>query len=425
MSNQERQPPPAPEELMRQGSLTSRRAFLTRTMGAGGGLLLLGTGGCGPDAETPAIQEAPDETQASTLPPGKDPANFILHSETPLTLETKRAAFGTSGIVPYELLFVRNNLPTPDLSFVEDRDRWKLAVDGVRSPRAITVGELKELGVESVAIVLQCSGNGRGFSKHEPSGSKWSVGAAGCVIWSGVPVRIVAESLGGVTNDARFVTGTGGEVLPEGLDPKDVVVERSIPLEKGMEDALLAWEMNGQPIPLAHGGPLRLIVPGYYGVNQIKYIKRLAFTPEETDAKIMRTGYRIRPIGEQGDPSQPTMWDMDIKSWINHPSGDGTVKPGRVLIDGVAFGGTGAVRRVEVSTDGGQTWREAPIVGPDLGKHAWRQFALPVMLEPGTYTLASRATDAAGNTQPAERMENERGYGNTSWRDHALTVSVG
>jgi DMSO/TMAO reductase YedYZ molybdopterin-dependent catalytic subunit len=183
--------------------------------------------------------------------------------------------------------------------------------------------------------------------------------------------------------------------------------------------------MNGQPIPLVHGGPLRLIVPGYYGVNQIKYIKRLAFTPEESDVKIMQTGYRIRPIGEKGAPSQPTAWEMGVKSWINHPVSDSPVKAGRILIDGVAFGGIRAVRRVDVSTDGGQTWQQAPFVGPNLGKYAWRQFVLPVTLGPGTYMLASRATDDAGNRQPVERLENESGYGNASWRDHAVSLTVG
>lgn len=135
------------------------------------------------------------------------------------------------------------------------------------------------MGLETVAMVLQCSGNGRGFFPSKPSGTPWNVGAAGCVVWSGVPVRAVVEALGGMAEGMRYMTGTGGEKLPEGLDPKTIIVERSVPA-KAMADALLAWKMNGAPISLAHGGPLRLIVPGYTGVNNIKYIKRLAFTAE-------------------------------------------------------------------------------------------------------------------------------------------------
>jgi len=402
----------------RQRDLTSRRSFLSRVVAAGSGLAVSGLS----DDMWRADRVAAAVPQDVLIPPGKDPEDFIQHSS--LTFETKREAFGTSGVVPYERLFIRNNLPMPEPSFVESRDRWQLAVEGVGNPRSVTVRELKNLDVETVATVLQCSGNGRTFFPHETTGSQWGVGAAGCVIWSGVPVRAVVEALDGVEANPRFVTGTGGEVIPDGLDPNGVVVERSIPFEKGMEDALLAWEMNGEPLPLAHGGPLRLVVPGYFGVNQVKYVKRLAFGRNESDAAIMRTGYRVRPIGEGGDPSQPSMWEMSVKSWINHPSGSGPVPAGRVVVDGVAFGGTRSVRLVEVSADGGGTWREAPLIGPDLGRYGWRQFALPLTLEAGTHRIASRATDEAGNRQPSERVENHRGYGNTSWRDHAVTLTV-
>lgn len=363
--------------------------------------------------------------QAKTLPAyvsWKDANSTIVHSAT--TIETKRGAFGTSVITPAEQLYIRNNLPAPDASIVADRDAWEIAIEGVRNPRKLTLRELKTLGLETVAMVLQCSGNGRGFFPSKPSGTPWTVGAAGCVVWSGVPVRAVAEALGGVAGGMRFMTGTGGEKLPDGLDPKSIIVERSVPAS-AMADALLAWEMNGAAIPLAHGGPLRLIVPGYTGVNNIKYVKRLAFTARETDAKIMSHGYRISPPGGQGDPNQPSVQEMTVKSWINSPGPDSALLgTGRVQISGVAFGGLHAVRRVEVSVDGGKTWVDARFVGPDLGKYAWRQFVLETRLPAGQHVLASRATDALGNVQPQQRLENAAGYNNTSWSDHAVTVKV-
>lgn len=363
--------------------------------------------------------------QAKTLPAyvaWKDANSTIVHSAT--TIETKRSAFGTSVITPAEQLYIRNNLPAPDASIVADRDAWEISIEGVGNPRKLTLRELKTLGLETVAMVLQCSGNGRGFFPSKPSGTPWTVGAAGCVVWSGVPVRVVAEALGGVAGGMRFMTGTGGEKLPDGLDPKSIIVERSVPAA-AMADALLAWEMNGAAIPLAHGGPLRLIVPGYTGVNNIKYIKRLAFTAQETDAKIMSHGYRISPPGGKGDPNQPSVQEMTVKSWINSPGPDSTLfDKGRVQISGVAFGGLHAVRRVEVSVDGGKTWVDARFVGPDLGKYAWRQFVLETRLPAGQHVLASRATDALGNVQPQQRLENAAGYNNTSWSDHAVTVKV-
>lgn len=346
----------------------------------------------------------------------------IVHSST--TIETKRSAFGSSVVTPTNQLYVRNNLPTPPESIVADRDAWAVQIEGVKKPAKLTVGELKKLGLETVTMVLQCSGNGRAFFPSKPSGTPWTVGAAGCVVWSGVPVRDVVKALGGVADGMVYMTGTGGEVLPAGLDPKTVIVERSVPLA-ALEDALLAWEMNGEPVPLAHGGPLRLIVPGYTGVNNIKYIKQLAFTPKESEAKIMSHGYRISPPGSKGDPSQPSVQEMSVKSWINSPiPEDGQLAAGMVQIQGVAFGGMDAVKGVEVSIDGGKTWKQARLIGPDMGKYAWRQFALLAHLPKGTHTLASRATDVKGNVQPETRGENQSGYNNTSWADHAVTVTV-
>lgn len=373
-------------------------------------------------AQGPAPAAAPQGKPLPGYVAWKEPDSLIVHTGS--TLETKRSAFGTSVITPADRLYIRNNLPAPDVSIVAHPDAWTISVEGVREPRTLSVGELKSLGIETVAAVLQCSGNGRGYFPSKPSGTKWQVGAAGCVIWSGVPVRQLVAALGGVADGARFITGTGGEQLPAGIDPKAAVVERSVPL-KELDTALLAWEMNGEPLPHAHGGPLRLVVPGYSGVNNIKYVKRLAFTPVESDAAIQRTGYRMTPPGTKGDPSFPAVWEMDVKSWVNGPAPDsGPVKAGWVQIHGVAMGGTRALRRVDVSVDGGQTWREARFVGPDLGRFAWRQFVLPVRLEPGQYLLASRAQDARFDWQVETTPDNGGGFLNSGWRAHAIPLTV-
>lgn len=170
----------------------------------------------------------------------------VVHSST--TIETKRSAFGTSVVTPTNQLYVRNNLPTPADTIVADRDAWQLQVSGVKQPRTISLRELKTMGLETVTMVLQCSGNGRGFFPSKPSGTPWTVGAAGCVTWSGVPVRDVVQALGGLMDGVPYMTGTGGEVLPAGIDPKTVIVERSVPVA-AMQDAILAWELNGEPIP--------------------------------------------------------------------------------------------------------------------------------------------------------------------------------
>lgn len=378
-------------------------------------------------ADLPTNPSAASAEPASATPlpeyaAWKDADSLIIHSAN--TMETKRTAFGQSGITPLDRLFVRNNVSPPPGDIVKDPDAWTLEVEGVDSPRSITVGELKTLGLKSVAIVLQCSGNGRAYFPHNPSGTQWTVGAAGCVIFTGVPVRALLDAVGGIQDGMVYMTSTGGEDVPEGLDPNTVTVERSVPVS-AVDDAILAWEINGEALPIAHGGPLRIIVPGYVGVNNVKYVKRLAFTTEQSPANIQQNSYRFSPVGVSGSPEFDPIWEMPPKSWINEPSDpDGTVPAGRLQVSGVAMGGMTAAKSVEVSVNGGKDWHEASFTGPDLGPYAWRQFVFTADLKPGKHELASRATNETGETQPEERLENNRGYINNSWRDHMVTITV-
>lgn len=352
----------------------------------------------------------------------KDADAMIVHSAN--TIELRREDFGHSTITPSNRLYVRNNLNPPSADIVKDPDAWSLEVSGVAQPGSLTVADLKRLGLTAVTMVLQCSGNGRAWFPHKPSGTQWTVGAAGCVVFAGVPVKDVVKALGGVAGGMKYMTSTGGEILPEGVDPNTVRVERSVPVE-AMEDAVLAWELNGAALPLAHGGPLRLIVPGYMGVNNIKYIRHLAFTAEQSPAKIQQSSYRFYPVGEKGSDKYPSIWEMPVNSWITSPYEPGKPQPaGRVVLSGVAMGGFHALKGVEVSLDGGQTWKAADSFGPDMGRYAWRTFALAVDLKPGKYQIATRATNDKGDAQPKERQDNNRGYNNNSWLDHSVELEV-
>ncbi|AWN49803.1 sulfite oxidase [Methylobacterium terrae] len=377
-----------------------------------------------PDAK--GTSDAKGKPDAKGLPgtiAWKDPDALIVHSNQ--TVETKRGFIGSGIVTPIGRLFIRNNVAPPPDGIVADRDAWRLEIAGVADPRTLTLAELKRLGLASVATVLQCSGNGRKYMQdalqpgQKISGTPWTVGAAGCVIWSGVPLRAVVDALGGPAAGMRFVTGTGGEELPAGLKPKDVIVERSVPIAT-LDTVLLAWEMNGEPLPLAHGGPLRMIVPGYSGVNNVKYVKTVALTAVETDAKIQAASYRMHGVGERAGPGQPSIWEQPVRSWITAPLEDGAA--GRAVVTGIAFGGVNAVARVEVSVDGGRSWSDAPFIGPDLGRYAWRQFALALDLPAGTHVLVSRATDAAGNVQPEETPPNGGGYSYNGWRGPAVSL---
>ncbi len=165
-----------------------------------------------------------------------------------------------------------------------------------------------------------------------------------------------------------------------------------------------------------------MIVPGYYGVNNVKFVKTVAFTEAESQANIMTSGYRVRPVGVDGAPDQPSMWEMKVKSWVTHPLAD--AGSGLVQIHGVAFGGVNPVAKVEVSTDGGASWQDATLIGPDMGRYAWRAFVLPAELGPGTYTITSRATDTQGNVQSETTEPNHRAYDYSGWDRLAVEVTV-
>jgi len=310
-----------------------------------------------------------------SVPLSKADSAFIVHNDLPWALETRRSQFGFGPITPASHLFVRNNLPMPPPSQTDLGDDWSFSVVGCEREGSLTLADLKRMKSRSVATVLQCSGNGRDFFPHDPSGSQWAVGAAGCVLWTGVPVADIFEQFGGVKPDLTYLTATGGEELPEGVDKDTVVVERSVPLEKGLWDCLLVWEMNGAPLPTIHGGPVRLIVPGYFGVNNVKWVRQLAATLSESGAKIQQSGYRMRPEGVAGGPEHPSMWRMPVKSWLNGPGADGApVLAGLNTLYGVAFSGERGVEAVEVSADAGVPWHLAEWVGPELGPNAGRSF---------------------------------------------------
>lgn len=391
-----------------------RRGFLRGTLGAAAAGAWMTSCGNGATTDDSA-------TEVPGLPDGLDPADFQVHQENPLVLEGKREH--QRGLVtPTDKVFVRGNLPLPPASILDDRAAWTIDVGGVANPRAVTVGELQRMRPITVAAVLQCSGNGRKYFPHGASGSPWGVGAAANVIWSGVRVADVIDALGGPKGEGlTYLTGSGGEILPEGFDDA-ARAERSIPMERALAEGILALQMNGEPLTLAHGGPVRLVVPGFYGVNNVKFLRALALTAEQSTVRMQQKSYRVRPVGEGSSPDQPSMYEMNVKSWITGPLG--TAAAGPLQVTGVAFSGESPIESVEVTTDGGASWSRAELVGPDLGPYAWRTFSYPWDAAAGTHMLASRATDRNGSVQPEIPPQNERGYAHNGWRDPAVTVEI-
>jgi len=341
---------------------------------------------------------------------------LIIHSNK--GIESHRGAIGSSIVTPIRHVYIRNNMPTMTDAQIGNKANWKVSIEGVKKPTTFTLAQLQGMGQTTLATVLQCSGNGRGFFAHKPRGSQWKTGAAACLVWTGIPVATLVKACGGLASGAKFMTGTGAD-MPSNMDPKKALVERSVPISNH-KDAILAWEVNGVALPNAHGGPLRLVTPGMFGINNVKHIGKLAFTAKESSVRYMKSSYRISPIGKKGS-QYPSCWEMPVKSWITSPLAN--AKSGSVTISGVAMGGTKKASSVKVSVDGGKNWNSAKFTGPDLGKYAWRQFSFTTNLKKGSYKIVSKAS-AGGKSQPKLRMENRRGYAHNGWLDHGLDIKV-
>ncbi|MBA3621632.1 MAG: molybdopterin-dependent oxidoreductase, partial [Euzebyales bacterium] len=270
------------------------------------------------------------------------------------------------------------------------------------------------------AAVLQCAGNGRRWMAGEPEGTPWGTGASGCARWGGVRVADLVKLLGGLAAGARYCTAAGAEPVTDPVDR----MERSVPVDKALRDALLAVDMNGEPLSLAHGGPLRLIVPGWYAVNSVKYVARLAFTTAESDAAISTIRYRVSPMGAAPSPQHQTCGPMNPKSWLLEPAGHERITPGAVTARGLALGGEHPLSGVEVTADGGQTWQPGRLEPPDLGPFAWRVFTAELELGPGRHVVATRAADASGRRQPRHSEPNDQGYRANGWQELAVTLEV-
>jgi DMSO/TMAO reductase YedYZ molybdopterin-dependent catalytic subunit len=306
-------------------------------------------------------------------------------------------------ITPIAHFFVRTHHDEPAL----DAATWRLSVEGlVKNPRVWSLAELKKLPRHEVVAVLQCSGNGRAFFRPRVPGVPWERGAVGRARWAGARLGDVLKAAGLKAGGLHVVLqGEDRPVLP--TTPR---FGRSIPLEKALHpDTLLAYEMNGEPLPMLHGHPVRVVVPGWVGDDWVKWLTTLKVQREPFEGFFYQTAYRYpkRPVqpGEAVPPeAMGPMDEMVIKSLITAPLAGARVPRAAVPIRGMAWtGGDAKITRVEVSVDDGKTWQDARLLG-DARPYAWRRFALdwqaPANHPGGTLHLRARATDDRGRTQP-------------------------
>jgi DMSO/TMAO reductase YedYZ molybdopterin-dependent catalytic subunit len=336
---------------------------------------------------------------------------YATDAETPLDALT-------TYITPNDLFFVRHHW---NPAYQNER-RWALAVDGeVERPLRLTMTDLKRMPRASATCVLQCAGNGRALHKPAVPGVQWKYGAVGNARWTGVRVKDVFDRAG-LKASARHAHTFGADKPPVKTPP----FHRSIELEKLLEDGIVAYEMNGEPLMALHGAPARLVVPGWAGVHWMKWIERISAQPEPQKGFYMETGYRYpNQPGEPGVPVKPEdtapVTSLFVKSNITEAPASGRVGAA-LTIRGFAFSGAPDIAKVEITDDGGQTWLPAAL-DPQHDPHAWRLWSC--RYEPktaGNVVLAARATDSRGSVQPKEAAWNPSGYLYNAW--HSVEIPV-
>ena len=324
---------------------------------------------------------------------------FIDHGINQETrLETLRGL-----ITPASQFFVRNHTNTPLL----DLSAWRLRVEGNALDRTLDLkfDDLLRLPSRSVICFVECAGNGRGFFNEfmgkTASGTPWRLGAIGVAEWTGVPLGAVLELAGVKRDTPRDILN----VLVEGLD--SVKVNRPMSLAKAFEDdTLLAYAMNGEPVAPDHGFPLRAIVPGWVGINNIKWVGRVEVRSSVIDVPTTTRSYVL----EGPDyPTKQVLRLQSIKSAIALPWA-ATLPAGRHRVRGFAWSPAGRIAKVEYSLDKGTSWRPATLREPNIPR-AWTRWDFEWDARPGDHVIVTRATDDGGATQPATMSWNAQGYG--------------
>jgi len=339
---------------------------------------------------------------------------LLEHSSRPLQAESTMEALD-----PWETpiggFFVRSHLGLPDLSAVS-YSHWTLRIDGlVDHPLSLTMNDLKKMRSQSLHAVLECSGNGRGQQKPVAPGVQWQRGAVGNAQWDGVSLSEILKKAG-VQPSARFLRLEGAD---KPMLPSVPGFVRSISLEKAQRnDSLIALRMNREPIPILHGGPLRVILPGWYGENWMKWVTHITLTEKEDPGYYMKKGYRIpfTPVkpGERWDSSTGQAIErLKVQSWITSPTSEQVIKAEPFTLSGKAFSGERTISKVEVSLDQGKTWLPT-VLEPPHATGGWQEFHAELnpttLTPPATWYIISRATDSAGDQQPLEQVWNPGGY---------------
>lgn len=390
---------------------------------------LIGVTGLGlwlaPNMVRTAFAESPNPAKIIT---GKVP-DMIIHNAKLGVMETPLSMLREHDLTPKNILYNRTHFPVSGknawlaTTSPPNADNWAIQVTGlVNHTRTVHLADLKNMDQVKVTSVMQCAGNGRAYyaAKAKCPGGQWHHGGMGNLQWEGVPLRAVIKHLQlGISPDAKWLTANGAD-LPPTYGGADFM--KSYHLEDpALDHAILALKMNGEPIPAIHGGPVRLIIPGFYGNMNVKFVTNLMFASEQSSTPFQSKAYRVPDKLVQPGAmsvsdftwynSKPT-YGFTIMSVIFGPLESDSVKAGPTKVHGVAWNdGTVPITSIQVSADGGGTWHAAEIEKPD-SPFAWYKWQREVSLDQGHHELMVRATDESGRTQPLHGTDvwNPKGY---------------
>jgi DMSO/TMAO reductase YedYZ molybdopterin-dependent catalytic subunit len=361
---------------------------------------------------------------STTIPPGTARADAITPEELRLAarnhgMPLEALAYDVTPVGMHYVL-VHYDIPRADAA------TWRLDVDGaVANPVSLSLDDLRQRANVTQEITFECAGNGRALLDPRPLSQPWLHEAVGTGSWTGTPLApLLAEA--GVAEEAVEVVFTG---LDRGVEGEiEQTYQRSLPLAEAMGDeVLLAWGMNGGSLPPQHGYPLRLVVPGWYGMTNVKWLTRITVVDEPFTGYQNARGYRFRQdADEEGAP----VTRMVVRALMVPPGIPDFATRRRFAklephtLEGRAWSGADGIDSVEVSADGGATWEPAEL-GPASGPRAWRHWTFEWRPEaPGEYELCCRATDSDGNRQPTETPWNLGGYANNSVQRVPVTVTA-
>lgn len=354
--------------------------------------------------------------------------DMIVRGRLPYNAEPPAAALASSDITPIDTFYARNHGPFPDIS----SHQWQLRIDGcVDEPLTLTYDRLTtQFDRHSVVATLACAGNRRAEMlrvRPIPGKDPWARGAISTAEWGGVRLCDILAAAGVHCGDGLHVAFEAPDVAQEARPVQ--VYGSSIPLRKALsQEVLLAFEMNSEPLPRAHGGPVRVVVPGYVGARSVKWVTAIRVQHGPSDNYFQAHDYRILPPEADADTVAPgegiSLSLLALNCDILVPTDGDQVSAGELTIRGYAIAGDGrSVERVDVSVDNGLTWQQADLHRPP-SKWSWRSWSLTVDVDPGPLGIVARAWDDTGALQPESvaSLWNPRGYGNNAWARVSLRV---